>query len=117
MLSTALDTVGDSLKRSEIAGGIDSVLPELTLKASETNPRVKEAAREALLLLARNQKLGPSYIGRALVENVGAQLKKNSRNWKEGAGKLEFLGRRDTQVKIRGFRIEIGEIETDIWRA
>ena len=92
LLSTALDTVGDSLKRSEIAGGIDSVLPELTLKASETNPRVKEAAREALLLLARNQKLGPSYIGRALVENVGAQLKKNSRNWKEGAGKLEFLG-------------------------
>ncbi|MFF9649558.1 amino acid adenylation domain-containing protein [Streptomyces sp. NPDC014622] len=30
------------------------------------------------------------------------------------AGKLEFLGRRDTQVKIRGFRIEIGEIENTL---
>jgi amino acid adenylation domain-containing protein len=30
----------------------------------------------------------------------------------DDAGRLEFLGRRDSQVKVRGFRIELGEIET-----
>jgi acyl-CoA synthetase (AMP-forming)/AMP-acid ligase II/acyl carrier protein len=29
----------------------------------------------------------------------------------DGAGSLQFLGRRDHQVKLRGFRIELGEIQ------
>jgi amino acid adenylation domain-containing protein len=30
---------------------------------------------------------------------------------RDGRGRIDFLGRRDTQVKVRGFRIELGEIE------
>eukprot|EP01052_Picozoa_sp_SAG31_P037216 SAG31_NODE_4772_length_2966_cov_1.972794_1_plen_733_part_10 len=91
LLATTVEQICGGLRRPDLSSGIDTILPELILKASDTNPRVKDSARGTLLLLARHERLGPSFIGRAMVENVGTQLKKPRQNWKESHGKLEFL--------------------------
>ncbi|MFE7961322.1 amino acid adenylation domain-containing protein [Streptomyces sp. NPDC057413] len=63
--------------------------------------------------------LDPQQTARAFVHTA------DGRQWyatgdlvrENGAGELEFIGRRDSQIKSRGFRVELGEIERHLHAA
>ena len=72
------------LRRADVADYVKVVLGPLLLKLADTNQRVKQTARDALMLLAQNQRIGPAFVGKELVGDPKV-------NWKQRLGRLEFL--------------------------
>ena len=71
---TAAVGAAGGMRRADMAGAVDLLLPALISKTCEANARIRQPAREALLELGADQRLGPSFIGRQVKESARMRL-------------------------------------------
>jgi uncharacterized membrane protein YgcG len=89
LLQKVLSAAQGEVRRPDVLGGVSTLLPVLLDKTSESNARIKMAAHETLLLLAKSAAVGPGFVGKVALEPPSKSTAKGS--WKFQLGRLGFL--------------------------